>query len=183
MFERWTERARQIVVMAQEEARETHNYIGWPQILIGVINENNGIAAKILRERGITAKDVRSAMGVGDQVFDDKQIPFTPEAKQTCERALREALALGHNYIAPEHVLLGILSIDGMTTLLASMYGITADDLRGDIRRAIGQDNLTKRGEIPAVPKSPQQQILAELVKQTELLEQLVTLMREVYGR
>ena len=113
MFERFTDRARRVVVLAQEEARLlNHNYIGTEHILLGLIHEGEGVAAKALESLGISLEAVRSQVeeiiGQGGS-SPSGHIPFTPRAKKVLELSLREALQLGHNYIGTEHILLGIL--------------------------------------------------------------------------
>src|SRR5216110_403608 len=113
MFERFTDRARRVVVLAQEEARMlNHNYIGTEHILLGLIHEGEGVAAKALESLGISLEAVRQQVeeiiGQG-QAAPTGHIPFTPRAKKVLELSLREALQLGHNYIGTEHILLGLI--------------------------------------------------------------------------
>ncbi len=113
MFERFTDRARRVVVLAQEEARMlNHNYIGTEHILLGLIHEGEGVAAKALESLGISLEGVREQVeeiiGQG-QTAPAGHIPFTPRAKKVLELSLREALQLGHNYIGTEHILLGLI--------------------------------------------------------------------------
>ena len=113
MFERFTDRARRVVVLAQEEARLlNHNYIGTEHILLGLIHEGEGVAARALESMGISLEAVRSQVieiiGQGSQA-PSGHIPFTPRAKKVLELSLREALQLGHNYIGTEHILLGLI--------------------------------------------------------------------------
>jgi ATP-dependent Clp protease ATP-binding subunit ClpC len=113
MFERFTDRARRVVVLAQEEARMlNHNYIGTEHILLGLIHEGEGVAAKALESLGISLEGVRDQVeeiiGQG-QTAPAGHIPFTPRAKKVLELSLREALQLGHNYIGTEHILLGLI--------------------------------------------------------------------------
>jgi ATP-dependent Clp protease ATP-binding subunit ClpC len=113
MFERFTDRARRVVVLAQEEARMlNHNYIGTEHILLGLIHEGEGVAAKALESLGISLEAVRQQVeeiiGQG-QSAPTGHIPFTPRAKKVLELSLREALQLGHNYIGTEHILLGLI--------------------------------------------------------------------------
>ena len=113
MFERFTDRARRVVVLAQEEAKGlNHNYIGTEHILLGLIKEGDGIAAKALAELSISIDNVREQVqeiiGQGQQA-PSGHIPFTPRAKKVLELSLREALQLGHNYIGTEHILLGLI--------------------------------------------------------------------------
>jgi ATP-dependent Clp protease ATP-binding subunit ClpC len=113
MFERFTDRARRVVVWAQEEARGfNHNYIGTEHLLLGLIEEGEGLGAKTLIAVGVDLEMVRGELDirVGRGASTPKgHIPFTPRAKKVLELALREAMRLGHNYIGTEHVLLGLL--------------------------------------------------------------------------
>jgi ATP-dependent Clp protease ATP-binding subunit ClpC len=117
VFERFTERARQVVVLAQDEARALkHNYIGTEHLLLGLLREEDGLASRVLGELHVNVDDVRarvrSIVGEGEEVGTG-QIPFTPRAKRALELSLREALAMGHNYIGTEHVLLGLTRDEG----------------------------------------------------------------------
>ena len=118
MFERFTERARQVVVLAQDEARLLrHNYIGTEHILLGLLLEEDGLAARVLDTLDVTADEVRGQVvriiGQGDEVDTGRPIPFTPRVKKVLELALHEALELDHNYIGTEHILLGLVREDG----------------------------------------------------------------------
>ena len=114
MFERFTDRARRVIVLAQEEARRLdHNYIGTEHILLGLIHERPGVAAKALESLGISLQAVRAQVeeiiGQG-QSAPTGHVPFTPRAKKVLELSLREALQFGHNYIGTEHILLGLIA-------------------------------------------------------------------------
>jgi ATP-dependent Clp protease ATP-binding subunit ClpC len=113
MFEKFTDKARRVVVLAQEEAKLlNHNYIGTEHILLGLIHEGEGVAAKALEALGISLDGVREQVqeiiGQG-QTAPTGHIPFTPRAKKVLELSLREALQLGHSYIGTEHLLLGLI--------------------------------------------------------------------------
>jgi ATP-dependent Clp protease ATP-binding subunit ClpC len=113
MFERFTDRARRVVVLAQEEARMLqHNYIGTEHLLLGLVHESEGVAAKALESLGIGLEAVRQQVqeiiGQGKQA-PSGHIPFTPRAKKVLELSLREAIQLGHSYIGTEHILLGLI--------------------------------------------------------------------------
>ncbi len=113
MFKRFTLRARQVVVMAEGEARGlNHDYIGPEHILLGLLRDEDGVAAVTLRELGVTADEARAQIvgivGTGEY-SGSAWLDFTPEARLALEGAMREALALGHNYIGTEHVLLGLV--------------------------------------------------------------------------
>jgi ATP-dependent Clp protease ATP-binding subunit ClpC len=135
MFERFTERARQVVVLAQDEARELrHGYIGTEHLLLGLVREEEGLAARVLESLDVGAEDVRSqirsVVGEGDEV-PAGQIPFTPRAKKTLEQALRQALALKHNYIGTEHVLLGLLEDEkAVGARILAELGVAPEQIR-----------------------------------------------------
>jgi ATP-dependent Clp protease ATP-binding subunit ClpA len=136
MFERFTDRARRVVVYAQEEAGLLkHNYIGTEHILLGLIREGEGVGAKALRELGVDLAMVRSevegVIGRGDQgVKIGRHIPFTPRAKKILELALREALKLGHNYIGTEHIVLGVVREgQGVASQILERKGITYETM------------------------------------------------------
>ena len=113
MFERFTDRARRVVVLAQDEARMlNHSYIGTEHILLALIDEGEGVAARALAEMEISLEAVRGEVeelvGQGQQA-PSGHIPFTPQAKEVLQLSLREAVQLGHNYIGTEHILLGLI--------------------------------------------------------------------------
>jgi ATP-dependent Clp protease ATP-binding subunit ClpC len=134
VFERFSERARQVVVMAQEEARALrHNYIGTEHLLLGLLREDSGVAAQVLESLGVTVEEVRAQVaeivGEGDEVTTG-QIPFTPRAKKVLELSLREALSLGHNYIGTEHLLLGLArENDGVAARILLDFGANAETI------------------------------------------------------
>jgi hypothetical protein len=138
MFERFTERARQVVVLAQEEARTLkHNYIGTEHVLLGLLREEEGLAARVLESLGITVQGVRGQVvrivGTGDEVSHG-QIPFTPRAKKVLELALREALGLGHDYIGTEHILLGLTrESDGVAARILLDFDADSEKIRMEV--------------------------------------------------
>src|SRR3977135_653619 len=142
MFERFTERARQVVVLAQEEAPTLkHNYIGTEHILLGLLREEEGLAARVLESLDITTERVRSQVvrivGSGEEVTSG-QIPFTPRAKKVLELALREALSLGHNYIGTEHILLGLVrENEGVAARILLDFDADAEKIRNEIIRML----------------------------------------------
>ncbi len=142
MFERFTERARQVVVLAQEEARTLkHNYIGTEHILLGLLREEEGLAARVLEGLDITVEEVRSQVirivGAGEEVTSG-QIPFTPRAKKVLELALREALSLGHNYIGTEHILLGLVrENEGVAARILADFDADSEKIRNEIIRML----------------------------------------------
>src|SRR6187401_313892 len=142
MFERFTERARQVVVLAQDEARALkHNYIGTEHILLGLLREEEGLAARVLESLDITVEEVRAQVarivGQGDEVTTG-QIPFTPRAKKVLELALREALSLGHNYIGTEHILLGLVrENEGVAARILLDFDADSEKIRNEVIRML----------------------------------------------
>ena len=142
MFERFTDRARRVVVLAQEEARMlNHNYIGTEHILLGLIHEGEGVAAKALESLGISLEAVRQQVeeiiGQG-QAAPTGHIPFTPRAKKVLELSLREALQLGHNYIGTEHILLGLISEgEGVAAQVLARMGADLFRVREEVIRIL----------------------------------------------
>jgi ATP-dependent Clp protease ATP-binding subunit ClpC len=142
VFERFSERARQVVVLAHDEARALgHDYIGTEHLLLGLLREEEGIAARVLEGLGVTPEEVRgkvvSIVGRGEAA-PAEQIPFTPRAKQVLELSLREALALGHNDIGTEHVLLGVVrEYEGLGARILFDLGADAETIRNEVIRAL----------------------------------------------
>jgi Clp amino terminal domain, pathogenicity island component len=138
MFERFTDRARRVVVLAQEEARLlNHNYIGTEHILLGLIHEGEGVAARALESLGISLEAVRAQVkeiiGRGEEA-PGGHIPFTPRAKKVLELSLREALQLGHNYIGTEHILLGLIREgEGVAAQVLVKLGAGLDRVRQQV--------------------------------------------------
>jgi ATP-dependent Clp protease ATP-binding subunit ClpC len=142
VFERFTDRARRVVVFAQEEARLlNHNYIGTEHLLLGLLREGEGVAAKALESLGIALDDVRTQVqaiiGQGSEA-PTGHIPFTPRAKKVLELSLREALRLGHNYIGTEHVLLGLVEEgEGVAAQVLVKKGATLEAVRGAVLKLL----------------------------------------------
>jgi ATP-dependent Clp protease ATP-binding subunit ClpC len=143
VFERFTGRAKQVVVLAQDEARALgHNYIGTEHLLLGLLREEEGLAARVLGSLDITIEEVRAQVkrlvGQGDEEIVTGQIPFTPRAKKVLELALREALSLGHNYIGTEHVLLGVVRENkGVAARILGELGADAETIRDETIRML----------------------------------------------
>ena len=152
VFERFTERARQVVVLAQDEARALkHNYIGTEHILLGLLREEEGLAARVLESLDITVEEVRAQVarivGQGDEVTTG-QIPFTPRAKKVLELALREALSLGHNYIGTEHILLGLVrENEGVAARILLDFDADAEKIRNEIIRMLSGPGRRQQGQ------------------------------------
>jgi ATP-dependent Clp protease ATP-binding subunit ClpA len=154
MFERFTDRARRAVVLAQEEARQLdHDYIGTEHILLGLLGERDGIAAQSLRRLGVGLNDVRDEItanvGRGDK-SPAGHIPFTPRAKKVLELSLREALQLGHNYIGTEHILLGLVREgQGMAAHVLVQRGAPLERVRATVTDALGRSSARPRSSQP----------------------------------
>jgi ATP-dependent Clp protease ATP-binding subunit ClpC len=152
MFERFTERARQVVVLAQEEARTLkHNYIGTEHILLGLLREEEGLAARVLESLDITVERVRAQVvrivGSGEEVTSG-QIPFTPRAKKVLELALREALSLGHNYIGTEHILLGLVrENEGVAARILLDFDADSEKIRNEVIRMLSGPGGRRQGQ------------------------------------
>jgi len=163
MFERFTDRARRVVVLAQEEARMlSHNYIGTEHILLGLIHEGEGVAAKALESLGISLEAVRSQVeeiiGQGQQA-PSGHIPFTPRAKKVLELSLREALQLGHNYIGTEHILLGLIREgEGVAAQVLVKLGADLNKVRQQVIQLLsgyqGKETTTAGAAAEGAPSS-----------------------------
>jgi ATP-dependent Clp protease ATP-binding subunit ClpC len=142
MFERFTERARQVVVLAQDEARGfKHNYIGTEHLLLGLLREQEGLAARALESLGVTVEKVRAQVarivGEGDDVATG-ELPLTPRSKKVLELSLREAISLDHEYIGTEHILLGLVREgEGVAMHILSDFGADADVIRDQVISAL----------------------------------------------
>jgi hypothetical protein len=152
VFERFTEQARQVVVLAQEEARGLrHSYIGTEHILLGLLREGQGLAARVLENLDVTVERARSRVveivSAGEEVTSG-QIPFTPRAKKVLELSLREALSLGHNYIDTEHVLLALVrENEGVAARILLDFGADPETIRREVLRFVSGP----RGPLPVV--------------------------------
>ena len=163
MFERFTDRARRVVVLAQEEARMlNHNYIGTEHILLGLIHEGEGVAAKGLESLGISLEGVRAQVeeiiGQGQQA-PSGHIPFTPRAKKVLELSLREALQLGHNYIGTEHILLGLIREgEGVAAQVLVKLGADLNRVRQQVIQLLsgyqGKEAVSQGGPAEGTPST-----------------------------
>ena len=163
MFERFTDRARRVVVLAQEEARMlNHNYIGTEHILLGLIHEGEGVAAKALESLNISLEAVRSqveeSIGQGKQA-PSGHIPFTPRAKKVLELSLREALQLGHNYIGTEHILLGLIREgEGVAAQVLVKLGADLNRVRQQVIQLLsgyqGKESASSGGPAEGTPST-----------------------------
>ena len=162
MFERFTDRARRVIVLAQEEARQlNHNYIGTEHILLGLIHEGEGVAPQALSELGISLQSVRlqveQIIGQG-AAAPPGHIPFTPRAKKVLELSLREALQLGHNYIGTEHILLGLVREgEGVAAQVLQKLGAGLHRVREEVIRVLSKYSGESQPDVDAAdrPESP----------------------------
>jgi ATP-dependent Clp protease ATP-binding subunit ClpA len=180
MFERFTDRARRVVVLAQEEARMfNHNYVGTEHILVGLIREDGGVAGKGLESLGISVDAVRQQIGEtvgrGEQA-PSGHVPFTPRAKKVLELSLREALQLGHDYIGTEHILLGLLREgDGVAVRVLVMLGADLNQVRQQvIQRLPGFQGEGEPASIRSVQRPGLLSRIDALERRLSILEQRV---------
>lgn len=144
LFERFTERARQVVVHAQAEAATLrHDHVGTEHLLLGLLRDDKGVAARVLASLEVTLDRTRGEVvrivGVGGGGPSGHQIPFTSEARGVLERALHEALVLGHNYIGTEHILLGLVALnEGPSVRILADMSVTPDTIRAETLQMIG---------------------------------------------
>jgi len=160
MFERFTEKAIKVIMLAQEESRRLgHNFVGTEQILLGLIGEGTGVGPKALKALGVTLKDARveveKIIGRGSG-FVAVEIPFTPRAKRVLELSLEEARQLGHNYIGTEHLLLGLIREgEGVASRVLENLGVDSSKLRSQIIRFLGENSEISTGNTATRSKTP----------------------------
>jgi len=192
MFERFTDRARRVVVLAQEEARMlNHDYIGTEHILLGLIHEGEGVAAKALQALGISLEAVRQQVeeiiGQGQQA-PSGHIPFTPRAKKVLELSLREALQLGHNYIGTEHILLGLIREgEGVAAQVLVKLGADMNRVRQQVIELLhGQQREEEPEAEPAAPESGRagrgDRMLAEVLGRLGAIESRLSAIEQRVG-
>jgi len=160
MFERFTEKAIKVIMLAQEEARRLgHNFVGTEQILLGLIGEGTGAGSKVLKSMGVNLKDARieveNFIGRGSG-FVAVEIPFTPRAKRVLELSLEEARQLGHNYIGTEHLLLGLIKEgEGVATRVLENLNVDLSKVRSQIIRSLGDNAEVTTGNNANRSKTP----------------------------
>jgi ATP-dependent Clp protease ATP-binding subunit ClpA len=191
MFERFTDRARRVVVLAQEEARMlNHNYIGTEHILLGLIHEGEGVAAKALESLNISLEAVRQQVeeiiGQG-QAAPTGHIPFTPRAKKVLELSLREALRLGHKYIGTEHILLGLIRegegvgamiLENLGSSMARVRQTVMQRLAGRVAYPVEMPTETARPpDEPQYPFDEPEKIVLSLLLQGETTKGIAELL------
>jgi ATP-dependent Clp protease ATP-binding subunit ClpC len=187
LFERFTGRARQVVVLAEDEARALgHSYIGTEHLLLGLLREEEGLAARVLEGIDVTLEEARAQVvrivGRGDEVAAG-QIPFTPRVKTVLELSLREAISLGHNYIGTEHILLGLVrEREGVGAEILRDFDADAETIRREVIRIVGGRARGERDpDLPAVG-SPRTMTLADPVRPPRSLHLLVAIVLAAVG-
>ncbi len=173
MFERYTEKAIKVIMLSQEESRRLgHNFVGTEQILVGLIGEETGIAAKVLRSMGVNLKDARieveKVVGRGSG-FVALEIPFTPEAKRVLEFAQAESEELGHNYIGTEHLLFGLISeSENQAVKVMKTFGVDLTKIRPQVIRMLGE-------KTEVISPSPSSSMTVQQIEMLFLLKSIET--------
>jgi len=188
MFERFTDRARRVVVLAQEEARMlNHNYIGSEHILIALIRESGGVAAQALESLGITEEAARQQVeeitGRGQQDPPWGHIPFTPRAKKILQLSMREAIALGHAYIGTEHILLGLLrEDDGAAIRVLNGLGVDPNRVRQQVIQLVSARRIQKEPGTGRSAGRGKRKLLSELRGRLDSLEWRLSVLEQRVG-
>ncbi|HEX6702451.1 MAG TPA: Clp protease N-terminal domain-containing protein [Gaiellaceae bacterium] len=175
MFERFTKRARQVIVFAQDEARTfRHNYAGTEHLLLGLLREEEGLAARVLESLDITLEDVRAQVaqivGHGDELSEGK-IPYTPRVKRVLDLSLREAMSLGHNYVGTEHLLLSLVREDeGVATQILLNFDAEATTIRNEIIRMLSDPGRRPGTDRPRKPRLASPPVDAQVAEEVERL-------------
>jgi ATP-dependent Clp protease ATP-binding subunit ClpC len=188
MFERFTDRARRVVVLAQEEARTlNHDYIGTEHILLALIRESGGIAAQALESLGITEEaarqQVEEIIGRGQQDPPRGHIPFTPRAKKALQLSMREAIALGHAYIGTEHILLGFLrEDDGVATRVLNGLGVDPNRVRQQVIQLVSARRVHEEPGTGRAAGRGKRKLLSELRGRLDSLEWRLSVLEQRVG-
>ncbi|MGH7371322.1 MAG: Clp protease N-terminal domain-containing protein, partial [Candidatus Methylomirabilales bacterium] len=152
MFERFTERARKVIILAREEAiRLGHNFVGTEHLLLGLVREGDGLAMAILKKLSVNLStlkgEVEKVVSVGTQVSPAGEVPFTPQAKKVLEYAISEARSMGHNYIGTEHLLLGLVREgEGIASLVLRDVGVTVAAAKAQAQELLGEQATKAAG-------------------------------------
>ena len=194
MFERFTDRARRVTVLAQEEARmHNHDYIGTEHILLGLIHEGNGVAAKALESLGIPQEAVRQQVeeiiGRGQQAPRGGHISFTPQAKKVLTLSLREAVQFGHSYIGTEHILLGLIREgDGVAAQVLVRLGADLDRVRQQVLELLhGYQGADEPGTVRTAGRAEQggrgkRKLLSQLLGRFDSIESRLSALERRVG-
>lgn len=187
MFERFTERARMVCQIAETEARDMkHQYVGTEHLLLGLLGEGEGLAARTLGEMGVRVDDVRvqivRIVGSGE-VESSERVPWTPRAKKVLEAALRVALSMGHNYIGTEHLLLGVLSEPyGVGARILADMNVTFDAAQAAAEEDASRSSPTRtvRGALAEVSQRQHDLIVARLTRALAIVDEALPLRANV---
>jgi ATP-dependent Clp protease ATP-binding subunit ClpC len=188
MFERFTDRARRVVVLAQEEARMlNHNYVGTEHILLGLIREGGGVAAQALESLGITEEaarqQVEEVVGAGQPGSQKGHLPFTPRAKKTLQLSLREAIALGHAYIGTEHILLGLVRADeGVVMRVLNGLGVEPTRVRQKVIQLVSARRVHEEPGAGSATGRGKRKLLSELRGRLDSLEWRLSVLEQRVG-
>jgi Clp amino terminal domain, pathogenicity island component/UvrB/uvrC motif len=187
MFERFTDRARRVVVLAQEEARMLdHSYIGTEHILLALIREGGGVAAQALQPLGITEEaarqQVEEIIGQGQQA-PSGHIPFTPRAKKVLQLSMREAIALGHGYIGTEHILLGLIREgDGVAAQVLNRLGAEPDRVRQRVIQLVSARRVQQEPGTGRATGRGKRKLLSELRDRFDSLDWRLSVLEQRVG-
>ena len=187
MFERFTDQARRVVVLAQEEARMLgHNYIGTEHLLLGLLREGEGVAAKALESLGISLdavrQQVKEIIGRGQQA-PSGHIPFTPRANEVLELAQREARALGHDYIGTEHILLGLIrEDDGAAIRVLNGLGVDPNRVRQQVIQLVSARRVQEEPGTGRATGRGKRKLLSELRGRLDSLEWRLSVLEQRVG-
>src|SRR5580692_2170620 len=188
MFERFTDRARRVVVLAQEEARTLHHdYIGTEHILLALIREGDGVAAQALESLGITEEaarqQVEEIIGRGQQDPPRGHIPFTPRAKKTLQLSMREAIALGHAYIGTEHILLGLVRLgEGPATQVLNGLGVDPNRVRQQVIQLVSARRVQEEPGTGRSAGRGKRKLLSELRGRLDSLDWRLSVLEQRVG-
>ena len=188
MFERFTDRARRVVVLAQEEARMlNHNYVGTEHILLALIREEGGVAAHALQSLGITEETARQqaeeVVGPDQPGPQRGHLPLTPRAKKTLQLSMREAIALGHAYIGTEHILLGLLrEDDGAAIRVLNGLGVDPDRVRQQVIQLVSARRIQEQPGTGRAAGRGKRKLLSELRGRLDSLEWRYSVLEQRVG-
>jgi ATP-dependent Clp protease ATP-binding subunit ClpA len=175
MFGRFTTRAQQVVVLAQQAARDsTHNYVGTEHVLLGILDEGSSVAIKVLAKLDIDTEDLRAelraSMGPASEAVPPGHLPFTPLSKRALEFTTKEALMLGHNYIGCEHLLLGLLATDeGLASKVLRRMGVELRTTRQAVVAVLS--GFAAQQAKPATAAPPSQSTLSQILERLDAIE------------
>jgi ATP-dependent Clp protease ATP-binding subunit ClpC len=188
IFERFTDRARRVVVLAQEEARMlNHNYVGTEHILVALIREGGGVAAQALESLGITEETARQqveeVVGPGQPGPQRGHLPFTPRAKKILQLSMREAIALGHAYIGTEHILLGLLRAeDGVAIRVLNGLGVDPNRVRQHVIQLVSARRVQEEPGTGRAAGWGKRKLLSELRGRLDSLEWRLSVLEQRVG-